>query len=78
MKVTGFVPQEGLALGVITTLAGPDATTFIVMVLDVAGLPVTHPVKSDVTTTLITSPLRGTVEYVAEFVPTGTPFLYHW
>ena len=55
VKVIG-VPLQRMADGVSVTAAAPDAITFMVIVLLVAGLPVGQDAL-DVNCTLITSPL---------------------
>ena len=59
--------------------AGADgAFTVIVIVLDVAGLPIT-PLWLEVITQLTMSPVAHVDElYVAAFVPTFVPFTFHW
>jgi len=49
----------------------------MVMMFDVAGLPVTQ-VAFEVMTTFTWSPSTGIKEYVAEFVPTIVVPTYHW
>jgi hypothetical protein len=58
VKVTEVPAQTGFALAVIETLAVTVGVTVMVMVLDVAGLPVTQP-RFDVITTYTWSPWSG-------------------
>jgi hypothetical protein len=59
VNVTEVPAHIGFALAVIDTLAGNVVFTTILMMLLVAGLPVTH-VAFDVITTFTASPLTGT------------------
>ena len=60
------------------TLTGNAGFTVIVIVFDVAGLPVAQGVALDVKTQVITSPFTNDAfEYVVEFVPTFAPFSFH-
>jgi len=66
---------DGLAA--MLTLTGRFGFTVIVIVLDVAGLPVAQ-VALDVSAQVTTSPLFNVADvYVAEFVPTLLPFTFH-
>ena len=78
VKVT-FVPEQiVVALAAILTLTGRFGFTVIVMVLEVAGLPVAQ-VALEVSTQLTTFPFDSVeFEYVAELTPTFTPFSFHW
>ena len=58
MKVTEVPAQTGFAEGAIITLTGRFGLTVIVIVFDVAGLPVAQ-VALEVSTQVITSPLTG-------------------
>jgi hypothetical protein len=77
VNVTDVPVHTGFALATMETLAVTVGFTVIVMMLLVAGLPVTH-VAFDVITTFTAFPLAGTKEYVGEFVPTGVVPTYHW
>jgi hypothetical protein len=77
VNVTEVPAHTGLLPATIETLAESTGLTTIVMVFEVAGLPLTH-VRLDVITTVIISPLAGVYEYVAKPVPTGVDPLYHW
>jgi hypothetical protein len=62
----------------ILTLAATAGFTTIVIVLEVAGLPVAH-VFEDVMTQAIVFPFVNAASvYVALLVPTFTPFFFHW
>src|ERR1035437_5526035 len=76
VKLTVMAAQTGLASANIETLTGRKGLTVIVTGAEVAGLPVGHTAL-EVRATVITSPLTGTYEYVALFVPTANAPLYH-
>ena len=76
MKVTEVPAHTGFADGAIDTLTGSTGFTVMVMAFEVAGLPVAH-VAFEVSTHVITSPFKGTYEYVARLDPTGDAPLYH-
>jgi hypothetical protein len=59
------------------TDAGRTGFTTIVIVLEVAGLPVMQLIP-EVITTYTTSPFTGVYVYVGRLAPTGNVFLYHW
>ena len=66
---------DGLAA--ILTLTGKFGFTVIVIVFDVAGLPVAH-VAFDVNTHVTVFPfVKVVVVNVGEFVPAFTPFTFH-
>ena len=80
VKVTDAPAQDGLEPVVRAMLtAGADGVdTVTVIVLEVAGLPIT-PLRLEVITQVTTSPLAHVDElYVAAFVPTFIPFTFHW
>jgi hypothetical protein len=58
VKVTVVPVHTGFALATMETLAVTVAVTVMVTVLDVAGLPVTHP-RLEVITTYTWSPWSG-------------------
>ena len=60
----------------IETLTGKSGFTVMLIVLDVAGLPVAQ-VALDVSAQVTTSVFRGIYEYVALLVPTGNPLTFH-
>jgi hypothetical protein len=61
----------------IDTLAGAVGVTNIVIVFEVAGLPLTHG-RLEVILTLTSFPfVRDDVTYVLLFVPTGLPSTVH-
>jgi hypothetical protein len=60
------------------TAGAEGALTVMVIVFEVAGLPIT-PLWLDVITHVTASPLANVLElYVVELVPTFTPFTFHW
>jgi hypothetical protein len=59
VKVTDVPAHTGLEDGATVTLAGRTELTVIVIVFDVAGLPVTH-VAFEVIRTVIASPVART------------------
>ena len=73
-----FVPgQMVVELAAMLTLAGKFGFTVIVMVLDVAGLPVAQ-VALDVNTQVTVFPFVNVADVnVGEFVPAFTPFTFH-
>ena len=78
VKVTEAPEQIGLADGAILTLTGRFVLTIIVIVLDVAGLPVAH-VALEVRMHVTRSPFaRAELVYVLLFVPTFPPLSFHW
>ena len=78
MNVTDVPAQIVDAVADMETLAATEVVTVIVTVFDVAGDPVTHA-AFEVITQVMTSPFaKDEVEYVALFVPTFDPFLFHW
>ena len=73
--VPAQIVLEGLAD--ITTLTGRFGLTVIVMVFDVAGLPVAQ-VALDVNTHITNCPfVKVVVEKVGLLIPTFTPFTFH-
>jgi hypothetical protein len=50
---------------------------FIVTGAEVAGLPLAHTAL-EVRSTVTTSPVTGTYEYVEAFTPAFTPLTFHW
>ena len=73
--VPAQIAPAGLAA--IDTLTGKFGFTDIVIVFDVAGLPVAH-VALEVNTQVIKSPFASDeLVYVVEFVPTFVPFNFH-
>jgi hypothetical protein len=58
VNVTEVPAHTGLAAPIVT-LTGNIGLTVIVIVLDVAGLPVAHGLALEVKTTEITSPFTG-------------------
>lgn len=74
-----FVPEqmEVDGLAEITTLAVTFAVTVIVMVLDVAGLPVTHEALLVITHEIVFPLTKVASVYVGLFVPTLPPFFFH-
>jgi hypothetical protein len=77
VNVTVVPVHTGLPLAAMLTVGVTGAFTTILMMLLVAGLPVTQ-VALDVITTFTAFPLAGTKVYVGEFVPTGVVPTYHW
>jgi hypothetical protein len=77
VKVTDVPVQIGLADGAIVTLTGRFVLTVIVIVLDVAGLPVAQ-VAFEVRTHVTRFPFaRAELVYVLLFVPTFPPLSFH-
>ena len=77
VNVTFVAAQIVVKLADITTLTGRLGFTVIVMVFDVAGLPVAH-VALDVNTHVTSCPfVNVVVEKVGLFVPTFAPFTFH-
>jgi hypothetical protein len=76
VNVTVVPWHTGFADAPIETLTGRFELTVIVIVLDVAGLPVAH-VAFDVSTQLITSLFAGVYVYVLMLVPTFPPLTFH-
>ena len=68
VKVTAVPAQTGLASAVIETLTGKLALTVMIMVLDVAGLPVAQ-VSLDERITVTWSLLSGVYVKLALLVP---------
>ena len=78
VKVTEVPVQIGFEDAAIVILAGKLGFTVIVIALEVAGLPVTQE-AFEVKTQVTISPLtKAALLYVVEFVPTFTPFNFHW
>ena len=77
VKVTEVPAQTGFAEAAIEMLTGRLGFTVIVTELDVAGLPVAQ-VALDVKTQVIMLLFTGVKVYVALFVPTLVPFIFHW
>ena len=66
-----------VAVAAIETLTGRFGFTVMVIVFDVAGLPVAH-VAFEVNTQVIKSPFASDeLVYVVEFIPTFVPFNFH-
>ena len=77
MKVTDVPLQMVVDEAAMLTLTGRFVVTDIVTVLDVAGLPVAHPIL-EVSSQVTASPLFNVLlAKVALFEPTDTPFTYH-
>ena len=79
MNVTELLAQVGLAplVWAILTAGVTVGLIVIVIVFDVAGLPVT-PLRLEVITQVTTDPVaRVVVVYVALLVPTLVPFTFH-
>ena len=76
VKVTEVPAQTGLALATMLTLTGRFGFTVIVIVFDVAGLPVVQS-SLEVRTQVTASPFVGVYVYVGLFVPTLPPFTFH-
>ena len=78
VNVTEVPAQIGLPEAAILTLAAKLAFTVIVTAFEVAGLPVAQ-VAFDVISQVTISPFtKAALVYVVEFVPTLTPFNFHW
>ena len=78
VKITEDPRQDGFALAVMVADTGIELATFMVMALDVAGLPVTH-VSGDVTTHVTTWPFTGIyVKVLLVAPPEGAPLTIHW
>jgi hypothetical protein len=79
VKVTE-VPAQMVSAGeaAIVTLTGTAGVTDIVIVLEVAGLPVTQGAFDDIVT--VTASLLSSVDDVktALLIPTGVPLTLHW
>ena len=74
-----LVPKQIVPAGLVTmeTLTGKFGFTVMLMLFDVAGLPVAQ-VALDVNTQVTTSPLfKIVVVNVAELVPVFVPFTFH-
>ena len=77
VKVTDVPAQTGLAEATIDTLTGRFGLTVIVIVFDVAGLPVTQ-VALEVMIQVTRAPLtRAAFVYIELFVPTLVPLSFH-
>ena len=77
VNVTLVKGQMVVAVALMLTLAGRFGFTVMVMVLEVAGLPVAHAAL-DVSTQVTRSPLFNVVlENDAEFTPTFAPLIFH-
>jgi hypothetical protein len=79
VNVSDVPEHRGLAIAAeIETLTGKRGLTVIVIVLDVAGLPVAQ-VAFEVRTHVTRSPFaRAALVYVLLFVPTFPPLSFHW
>ena len=78
VHVTLVPAQMVVALAAMLTLTGKFGFTVIVMVLDVAGLPVPQ-VAVDVNMHVTVFPFVNVVVVnVGELVPAFTPFTFHW
>lgn len=77
MNVT-LVPEQIGFDPAIETLTGRIGFTVMVILFEVAGLPVGQ-VALEVSTQVMTSPFASAaLVYVVEFVPTFVPFFFHW
>ena len=78
VNVTDVPGQIVVDVAEMLTLTGRFGFTVMVIVLDVAGLPVAQ-VALEVITQVTAFPLASVVlEYVGELVPTFVPFTCHW
>jgi hypothetical protein len=77
VNVTDVPEQMLLALAAIVTTGVTSVLTSIVIVFEVAGLPVTH-VSSEVNTQVTWSLFAGTYEYEGLSLPKLAPFTFHW
>ena len=79
VNVTEVPEQIFVALAATLTLTGKIGFTVIAIPLLVAGFPVAHGVAFEVSTTETISLLaRVDVVNVLLFVPSFTPFTFHW
>ena len=77
VKVTEFPAQIGLAEAATEMLVGKLGFTVMPTALDVAGLPVAQ-MAFEVNTQVTMFPFaKELLEYVALFVPTFAPFIFH-
>jgi hypothetical protein len=77
VNVTEVPEQTGFAEAAILTLTGKFGLTTIVIVLEVAGLPVTHDAFEVNTQVTISPDARAAFVYVVLLVPMLTPFNFH-
>jgi hypothetical protein len=77
VNVTDVPVQTGLAEAAIDTLTGRFGLTVIVIVFDVAGLPVTHAALEVITQVTWAPSARAAFVYVVLFVPTFVPLSFH-
>jgi hypothetical protein len=74
-----LVPEQMVDEGeaAMLTPAATDGFTTIVIVFDVAGLPVAHVFDDVITHTIVFPFVNAASVYVALLVPTFTPFFFH-
>jgi hypothetical protein len=77
VNITEVPEQTGFAEAAILTLTGKLGLTTIVIVLEVAGLPVTHDAFDVKTQVTISPDARAAFVYVVLLVPMLTPFNFH-
>ena len=77
VNVTNVPAQTGLAEAFIDMLTGKFGLTVIVIVLEIAGFPDAQK-RFEVRIHRIISPFDGEYVYTGLFVPTMTPFTFHW
>jgi hypothetical protein len=79
VKVTEVPAQTGSAgEAAIVTLTGTVGVTNIVIVLETAGLPVTHGAFEVIVTVTASLLLSVDDEKFALLIPTGSPLTLHW
>ena len=79
VNVTELLAQivaDGLAA--MLTLTGRFGFTVIVIVLEVAGLPVPQLAVEVITQVIVLPFVSAALVYVGELVPTFAPFSFHW